>query len=395
MSFRPRRRIAPLLALAIVLTSAIPATAETWEEVVPITASGEAAAWGGSTAVYSGGIAVAYREYEPVGDRHRVRVKRSTDDGATWMGHTSVSSHTVPLATGPALVGSGSNLHIVFVEYRTDGSARVVYRRSANGGETWQPALVLSQAAARPGLPSIARSGQRVIVAWTNELTGTVSTRVSTDGGVTFRARTDVATSSNQPWLDQSNDSYDAFPTVAISSGVLNVAYYTSEGTLRLRRSSSNGSTWTTAVTLANNGNGYLPTLVASGNTIVLGYAIYTGSDIWSAFRRSTNKGQTWSTAAAISGRTAAPSYQPVISVRGGTWRVAFERCLTDDCLQSDVWYREGPTGAFWSTASRATNGPNDFQGPVGVTFTDAIVLTYMTFDPASGEFDILSRRGS
>jgi hypothetical protein len=393
MSLLSRRCAAPLLALAIALTAATPTAAITWDPVLPITVSGEAAAFAGSTVAFSGGIAVAYRER--VGSRYSVHLKRSTDGGITWHPHSRLSSGGSPFATGPSLASSGSSLHLVFVEYRSNGTSQVIYRRSTNGGQNWTAPVAMSSRATRAGLPSITRSGSRVVLAWTDEITGAVSVRVSTDGGVTFGTRNGIASTTNQPWLDQDDDSFDAFPTIAISGGVINVAYYTSLGGLRLRRSGSNGNSWTTAVTLAKNGNGYKPILVASGSTVVAGYAIYTGTDIYTAFRRSTNSGSSWSAAAALARIVAPPSYQPVISMVSGTWRVAFEQCLDPGCAASNVYYRESADAVSWSAASQATDGPNEYQSPVGVTFTDATVLTFMTLNVANGAIDILSRRGS
>jgi hypothetical protein len=253
----------------------------------------------------------------------------------------------------------------------------------------------MSNTATRAGTPSITRNAHRVIMAWTNELTGAIYARVSTDGGVTFAAQRRFGMTRNQPWLDQGDSSRDGFPTVAVSSGVINVAYYTSQGILKLRRSFNNLNGWTSEVTLTTGGNGYKPTLVAAGSTVVAGFAVYTGADIYTAFWRSTNQGKNWSLAAALSAKAGAPSYQPVISVASGTWRVTFERCLDHACGGSDVFYRESTDATSWTSASRTTSGPNDYQSPVGVTFTDAIVVTFMTFDPTSGAADVLSRRGS
>lgn len=394
MSLVSRRRIAPLLALSILLAAALPAAAVSWGPVLPITTSGQAAALAGSTAVYTGGVALAYREQ--VGDDYRVYVKRSIDGGTTWTAPRRLSSANAEIATGPSLASSGLNIHAAFVEYRSDGSSKIIYRRSEDGGESWSAPLAMSSSGTRAGIPSITRTGTRVVLAWTNELTGVVSVRVSTNGGLSFNLRTDIATSTNRPFLDQGSNAFDAFPTVAISGNVINVGYYTSQGTLSLRRSSSNGSSWTTAITLASNGNGYKPILTASGSTIVVGYAIYTGTDVYSAFRRSTNNGASWSTAAALSGKSAPPSYQPVISVRLGTWRISFERCLDDECTQSDIYYRESTnSAASWTTASRASDGPGDYQSPVGVTFTDEILVTFMTYDIETETLDIVARKGS
>ena len=57
--------------------------------------------------------------------------------------------------------------------------------------------------------------------------------------------------------------------------------------------------------------------------------------------------------------------------------------------------YRESSNGSSWGAGSRATEGPNAFQSPVGVTRTDAVVVTFLTFDTVNETIDILSRRAS
>ena len=392
MSYAPMGRALPL-ALVLLLAVTAPASAVSWGPVRPITTSGQAAAWAGSTAAYSGGIAVVYREI--VDTQYRVFIRRTTDGGATWTTPRALSSPFAVSASRPSIVASGLTLDAVFVEKRTDGSSRVTHRHSLDGGTTWSSRLALSPSGARPGFPSVARAGDKVAVAWTNEASGTVGVRVSTNGGQGFFPRTDIATSVNQPWVDDGVSSVDAFPTVAIANGMVNVGYYTSLGTLKLRRSSSNGATWFSAVTLASNGNGFMPRLVSSGSSLLLGYAVYTGTDIYTAYRRSTNKGQSWSSVAVLSGASAPPSYQPVMSYGEAKWRVAFERCLDEGSSSSDVLYRESADGVSWSAASRATNGPNEYQWPIGVTYADGIIVTYGTLDATTDNLDLQLREGS
>jgi hypothetical protein len=396
MSILLRRYTA--LVVVLIMCSAVlvsPASAITWGAVRPITTSGQAAAWAGSTTAYgTGNVAVIY--VEAAGDEVRVHLRRSTDGGTTWTTPKRLSSTATTFASRAAVASNGWKLDAVFVEERMDGSAKVMYRRSGDGGQTWSTPLALSPTGARGGFPSVTRDGQgRVAVAWTNELTGKVSVRVSTDSGASFGPRKDIATSTNQPWVDFDDFAVDAFPAVAIAGGTVNVAYYTSLPVLKLRRSTDGGATWTPSVTLASNGNGFKPALVAGGTSLLVGYAVYTGTDIYTAYRRSTNKGGSWSSPASLSSPNAAPSYQPVISFRGGRWRIALERCLDDTCLASDAFYRHSADGLSWSTVSRVTDGPNDYQTPVGIDLAQKVIVAFTSYDPIAETQDILIRPGS
>jgi hypothetical protein len=382
-----------VIGLSLVVALPNPVSALSWGPIRPITSDEQGFAWPGSTVAYSDGVAVVYREV--VGGEFGVYVRRSTDGGTTWTAPTKLSADGTR-GSRPSMAASGNQLHVVFTQSNDGGStARVMYRQSLNGGTTWSSPIPLSQTGMETGFPSVAYSRGNVVVAWTNGTTGKVGVRVSGDGGVTFNPRSEPATSTNRPFLP-GDDKIEAWATVAVSDGVINLAYYTSHDTLKLKRSGNNGGSWTTAVTIANNANGTQPSLAKNGTRLLIGYTaeVDGGPDRYAAYRRSDNRGQSWSSPTALSGASAAPSSGPVIVFSKSRWHVAFERCLSHECNKTQVFYRQSALGSSWSAPSQATRGPGQDQSPVGVTRAfGKLIIVFVSTDDDGGQSDVLVRQ--
>lgn len=380
-------------ALVLILPTAI--SGVTWGPVLPITTSGQAAAWNAAlTVTGASGVQLVYREWgeDTYAD---ALLRRSADSGATWK--VPIQPVSGLYTTVPAAAATGTSVHVVVRKGLNDGRDRLVYARSDNQGRTWgAPLTIATFSGPASTIPAIAADGAgRVAIAWTS-LSGKVQVRVSTNGGSSFGSAQTLATSTRKPYSD--TEDVESYPTVAISKGAINVAYYLDADSISLRRTTTNGSSWSPAIGIANNGNGYRPKLAAAGATMLIGYAILTETDIWSAYRRSTNSGATWGDPAALSPASAHWSYQPVLSYRGGIWRAAFERCLdSTECNSSATFYRQSSDGGrTWSSISRVSPSSTPYAWPVGVNASGGkSLVAYMVYDPATEMEDLHVRRGS
>jgi hypothetical protein len=412
MRNRTRKTAGLMLATALVGASVAPAKVMAWDPPQPITTSGEAASSPGAMTSHQFTVDAGLRTFvayqEPVGDRLLLFVKVSDDGGVTWSEPRRISSNNAANEANdslPALASGQGWVHVAFVSERADGSSKVIYRASQSGRPIWRPNWMgVSPAGHRPGQPAIARDGQQqMAIAWTDQLTGSVNVRVfwiDIRGSLGLEIWTPtfkLGSSTNRPWSAEGNSSIDALPTVAIARGVINVAYYTSGGTLVLRRSGDHGATWTAPITLARNGDGRHPRLVSMGNSLVVGYASDDGDGLHTTFRRSTDRGRTWSAPRVLSGEAAPPSNAPVLSQRDGTWRAAFERCTDEGCTSSEILYRESDDGLAWGPAT-TLSGPNDFQSPIGIGFEDGSppgaplrpLLAFLSLDAATDARDVM-----
>jgi hypothetical protein len=384
------------LPVAVIFSLLIPSqvTAITWDPVRRITESGTAAAWAGGLSVSANDdIQVAYREFGA--DPNGVFMRRSTDSGTTWLDPAQVGPES---ATAPAVASSGSNVDLVYLQFGSDGKRRIKYRRSTNAGETWSSAVTLASLPADglAAIPSVARDGAgRVAVVWTNTNNGRIYARVSSNGGASFRSTKQLATTTNTPWQGFP-DVREGFPDVAIANGRIHVAFNTSAAVLKTRRTEDNGSSWTSALTLSSTSSGFMPTVAAARNVVLVGYANLT-DDIWTVYRRSSDGGASWGSVTTLVGKSQAFGFQPIISVRSGVWRAAMERCTDNSCTGSMTLYRESSDGGrTWTAQSRVSPTSAPFAAPVGVSESGGkAVVAYLRYDTVGGPQDVHVRTGS
>jgi hypothetical protein len=83
------------------------------------------------------------------------------------------------------------------------------------------------------------------------------------------------------------------------------------------------------------------------------------------------------------------------LSVRDGTVRAVFERCLDLDCNRSGVFYRQSSNGTSWTAAERVSTTARDYAWPAGVGFAGRIIVLYNEFSLASDALDVTVRTGT
>jgi hypothetical protein len=120
--------------------------------------------------------------------------KRSTDGGSSWGSDTRLTND--PFSSDEVSVAvSGSLVHVVWTDYR-NGQIDIYYKRSSDGGVNWGPDTPLTNDNALSFLPSIAASGSAVHVVW-QDLRDRITTesyeiyyKRSTDGGSSWDSDT-------------------------------------------------------------------------------------------------------------------------------------------------------------------------------------------------------------
>ncbi len=90
--------------------------------------------------------------------------RRSTDGGATWEPETRLTNAPGP-SQRPSLAVVGDELHTVWFDGR-DGNAEVYAKQSEDGGETWGPDTRLTNAPGDSLNASVAFSGRHLHVVW-------------------------------------------------------------------------------------------------------------------------------------------------------------------------------------------------------------------------------------
>ena len=384
-------RLAMTLAIAMSVTHAGDALAVSWTANRTIAAGGTAWAEPASIAVSSSTVAHLVYEQGVVGT-FGAYYRRSADSGSTWSTPFRLSRANVGEAGVPTIEAWGTNVDAVWLEgdnILAGLDTVVMYRRSTDAGVTWAEAVALSPPQESAGTPRVSRRGSIVAVTWTDELTGKVFVKVSTDGGGSWKARVALTTSTRKV-----GSRYEAFPAVAVGTGVIYVAYYNGSHSLRIRRSTTSGSSWSSYKTLATNGNGWYPTVAASGSKAIVGYAASTSTDSWAVIRRTSDSGATWGSVITLGSQSSYPSFSPVVAVRGSRWMAIYEKCTSNSCSASDVIYKASTnSGSTWSTASKASVRKRKWEAPADVDVATKTLVLYIDYDTKGN--DVYLRQGS
>ncbi|MBX3470202.1 MAG: exo-alpha-sialidase [Planctomycetes bacterium] len=279
-------------------------------------------------------------------DGHVV-TRTSADGGLTWSSPTRLDEDaTDPTRYWPTLAGSGERVLVAWRD-RREGGPDLRHCTSADGGLTWSSHTRLNGdplTGAMLDRPAVGLSGDRAIAAWAGDAGSGVRIlfRRSDDGGATWSA--DASLDSAGPWSGQSS------PAVGLS-GDLAVVGWTDDrlsGTrgVYVRTSADGGVTWTPDERLDQ---GTQPVWVAvgvSGARVVVAWDDVDQGERSIHYRTSADGGQMWSTVAVLSTSTARHSF-PSVAIAQSRVAVAWSR---EQGGQEDVVYRtSGDGGSTWS----------------------------------------------
>jgi hypothetical protein len=237
---------------------------------------------------------------------------KSEDRGATWsvprrLTWTSGSGEHPAIA-----VDSSDRIHIAWQDDKT-GVAEVYYRQSTDGGTNWSAVTRLTWTSGVSGYPDMAAgSGSSVFLVWHDDTPGhqEVYFKRSTDGGATWEVATRLTWTSGDCWM----------PAIARGSGNALHVVYCSEYNIFTKKSTNAGTNWNTAKQLTWSPNLNVKSVVAvdSLGTIHMIWQkdyVHDEADIF--YRRSTDGGTTWSYAVDLTGQQVmnGRSYGPAIAI--------------------------------------------------------------------------------
>lgn len=138
----------------------------------------------------------------------------SSDSGTSFTSPVNLSN-TSQDSIAPQIAVSGSNVYVAWVEKVSSSNWEVFFRRSTNGGASFDNAVNLSNNRANSSNPRIAVSGSNIYIVWANsEFVGALRNLFfisSRDSGLTFDCNiidiTDAVTDSIDPTIALSNSS--------------------------------------------------------------------------------------------------------------------------------------------------------------------------------------------
>jgi len=187
-----------LFLFAIVLFVANLVKAQ-WEPDVRLTNSADSSMESFGRTIAASGDTVHVTWYDKRDGNWEIYYKRSVDGGLTWDPDTRLTNDPA-LSKSPAIAISGSFVHVVWCDNR-DGNNEIYYMRSTDRGSTWEGAVRITNDVFWSYSPKIAVSGSYVHVVWSDKnlaynLMYEVHYRSSADAGINWGTETSLSSFS-------------------------------------------------------------------------------------------------------------------------------------------------------------------------------------------------------
>ncbi|TSA28304.1 MAG: T9SS C-terminal target domain-containing protein [Bacteroidetes bacterium] len=177
---------------------------------------------------------------------YEIYYKRSMDGGLTWGPDTRLTND-IAYSGYPCIAVSGQTVHVVWEDTRK-GNGEVYYKRSDDGGLNWGPDTQLTDDPADSWDPVVAVNDSVVHVVWMDMRDGSayeVYYKRSTDGGITWDADTRLTNASAS----------SEYPTIAALGTMVHVTWGDKRDMnyeVYYKRSDDAGLTWEEDTRLTN-----------------------------------------------------------------------------------------------------------------------------------------------
>jgi len=320
----------------------------------------------GDLAVGGTDIHVVWKE--DVGTNENIYFKNKAKEDITWSGAVDLTQTTAGKCLNPAVAvvdnGTSDHIHVVW-EDKATGYSDILYRKSLNGGSTWDNSLgsapdSITSDAYNAGAPDIAITSTIPHVVWHGDPDGIgpESSKIyyskNPAGDGTSWITDTVSTSSNE----------NEFPAIAIGgSNRIHVTWHDfSAQVIQHRRSTDGGSTWLGVTDLTSGDNSTHPDIAAKGDDVYVVWNTDLGGNQYQVrCRRSTDGGSTWQPSRLIATVTTAliSGYPtPRVSVDiSDTVHVAWHALGTTD--NQEIWHSQSKdSGVHWSSPVNVSNNP-------------------------------------
>jgi len=221
---------------------------------------------------------------------YEIYYKKSTDGGASWT--VKRLSFNAGDSKYPAIaVDSNNHIHVVW-EDKTPGNCDIYYKKSTNGGTSWT-VKKLSYNSGDSNYPAIAiDSNNHIHVVWADKTPSNyeIYYKRSTNGGTSWTVKR---------LTYNSGSSY--FPRIAINTfnhiHVVWMDYTPGNSEIYYKKSTNNGTSWTTKKLTYNSGSSIFPDIaINSNNHIYVLWGDSTPGTDQLYYKKSTNNGTSWTT---------------------------------------------------------------------------------------------------
>ena len=313
---------------------------------------------------------------------YEIYYKRSSNGGSAWGNDTRLTNNSSYSGFSSVSV-SGNFVHVVWLDQR-DGNSEIYYKRSIDGGSSWEADTRLTNNSLISEYPSVSVSGQDAHLVWVDNRDGNseIYYKRSSDGGSSWGADTRL---TNNPSLSED-------PSVSVSDQVIHIVFYDNrDGNYEIyyKRSTDGGSSWGTDVRLTNNvlisGR---PSVAISGQLAHVLWHDNRDGNYEIYYKRSSDGGSSWEADTRLTNNSSLSEY-PSVSVSGQVVHAVWHD--TRDGNPEIYYKRSIDGGSSWSADTRLTNGTNSSYYP-SMTITGQAVHVVWS-DMRDGNSEIYYKR--
>ena len=306
--------------------------------------------------------------------------KKSADGGATWQSDKRLTNSAASSYV-PDIAANSSSICLVWLE-GDSGLEELFFKKSINGGSNWQVRQQLTSGYDRPGTPKIAINGANIYLVCSMEtpVNREIYFSKSTDGGATWKDWKTLSTSSTNAWV----------PDITCSGANLYVIWNsdsTGNHEVYFRMSTNGGDTWQSQKRLTyNSGNSKYAAVAAGGSGGTGVHAVWeddTPGNLETYFRRSTDSGATWKTSKRFTFNSGS-SRMPAVAASGSD---VFAGWMDDTPGNYEIYFRRSAdAGVNWQDTERLTNTAGDSSWPKIALNAAKVYVVYADSTPGNNE---------
>ncbi len=322
---------------------------------------------------------------------YEIYYKRSTDGGISWGTDTRLTTNNNILSPGPSVAISGTTVHIVWWDTRNGGGIEIYYKRSADEGVSWGPETRLTNAFGTSSTPSLSVSGSVVHVVWQDERDSQfafaeIYYKRSTDGGITW-----------EPDRRMTNDPLNSLnPSVAVNGSTVQILWQdfrdgsiNGNSEIYYKRSTDDGFSWGQDTRLTNDSSiSELSSVAVSGSTVSLLWSDFRDGNSEIYYKRSINDGISWGTDTRLTndgGNSSSANVTASGLYVNVTWR-------DDRDGNQEIYYKRSTDGgSSWGADIQLTNSAGISDRPSIAVWGSTVHVVWQ--DIRDGNFEIYYKR--
>jgi hypothetical protein len=290
----------------------------TWNPEMPLTADNNFKSFLPTIGVSGTDVYVFW--VDSVNGGYEVYYSKSSNAGNTWGPETRLT-YSPSSATIPSVYVSGQNIYVTWHDNR-DGNDEIYFKKSTDGALTWSNDTRLTNALMSSQQSSITGHNNFLHVTWLDSRDGNpeIYYKRSIDGGLSW-----------EPDFRMTNDSiYCLYPSMSCSDSIVHLVWedfrFGSRSKLFYRRSTDNGNTWSADSNIVNGSSwSSAPVIYSLDNLVYLTWFDFRDFDQEIYFKTSGNYGQSWGTDIRLTCSTGISRFPFITASTQNVWHVLWE----------------------------------------------------------------------